>query len=426
MEKSIQKTTSRLLAVLALFGIYAGLVPSAANALDLNITAMFKPDPSNPLRNEFKNTTQQSGYCDQLPAFCVNPPLVSFRVPLRFRTAMPIPANHPLQTQGAMFGVPGQWRRLSVIHTVTGKAEEVEVRLAGIGTVHEVSVPVQTLVGDPPNTSSYTSWGKLWEGGNWGEGVGPCKSTGYHGASPYIYGFFLRVEETNGLCAKKALFDIPQLDFAFLDVGYQLRTPKPLEMPTGVYVGSMPYTVGPGGDISAGNNLLPQGDSLINLIFTLTVEHELKVDIPPGGEKVQLVPEGGWQSWLQAGQRPVRLFRDQLFHISASSRFKMQLDCEIDLYDCVIRDVVSRRPVKLKTYVSLPPGLTDLAGRPVKYELLRAGPSYARHYQPGFYVDRAPGVLHFEIAPHEMSQMLQPGVASTYSGNVTVIWDSEV
>ncbi|MDF9777062.1 hypothetical protein [Pseudomonas baetica] len=288
-------------------------------------------------------------------------------------------------------------------------------------------MPVQTLVGDPPNTSSYTSWGKLWEGGNWGDGVGPCKSTGYHGASPYIYGFFLRVEETDGLCAKKALFDIPQLDFAFLDVGYQLRTPNPLEMPTGVYVGSIPYTVGPGGNISAGNNLLPQGDNLINLIFTLTVEHELKVDIPPGGEKVRLTPEGGWQSWLHAGRKPVRLFRDQTFHISASSRFKMYFECESwTTFDCVLKDATGRRPVELQVSVSLPNGLTDQAGQPVKRQRLQAGPNGAQIFQPGFYVDRAPGVLHFEVPKDEVDWMLGAKVESPYSGGVTVIWDSEV
>ena len=152
----------------------------------------------------------------------------------------------------------------------------------------------------------------------------------------------------------------------------------------------------------------------------------LKVEIPPGGEKVRLVPDGGWQNWLQAGRRPVRLFRDQTFHISASSRFKIELDCVIDGFDCTIKDAVSNRSVKLKTYVSLPSGMTNNTGNPVREELLRAGPSYAKRFQTGHYVHRGPGVLHFEIAPHEMAQMLQPGVASRYVGNVTVIWDSDV
>jgi len=76
--------------------------------------------------------------------------------------------------------------------------------------------------------------------------------------------------------------------------------------------------------------------------------------------------------------------------------------------------------------VSLPNGLTNLAGEPVKRQRLRVGPMGAEIFQPGFYVDRAPGVLHFEVAKEEVDYMLQTSVASPYSGSVTVIWDSEV
>lgn len=428
MFRPIQKKTRRLLTMLTLLGVYGGLAPSTADAWDLNITALFKPDPSNPQKNEFRNTTQQSGYCYQHPTNCENPQLVSFRLPLTFRTSAPIPAHHPQETQGVMLGVPGQWRRLQVVHSVTGKVEDVEVRLAGIGTTHVVTVPVQTLVGDSMDTSSTRSWHRLWEGGGWSGGAGPCKTTGYEGSSSYIYGFFLRIEETDGICAKKALFDVPQLEFAYLDVGYQLRTPKPLDMPTGVYVGSIPYTLGPGGDINTGNNLLPEGDSQVNLIFTLTVEHELKVDIPPGGEKIRLVPAGGWQSWLQAGRRPVNLFRDQTFNISASSRFKMQIiACGPGFNgECGLQDSRDIHRVELHISVSMPNGITDLAGQPVKRARLKSGNANALYFKPGFYVDRAPGTLHFEVPPHSMANMLQPGVSDSYSGTVVVVWDSDI
>ncbi|PTT26330.1 hypothetical protein DBR18_22965 [Pseudomonas sp. HMWF021] len=406
-------------------GLLSLMAPVSATALDLNITAIFKPDPANPLKNEFKNTTQQSGYCEQLPAYCMNPPLVSFRLPITFFTSQPIPAHHSSELQGAMIQLPGQWRRLQVTHTTTGKTEEVEVRVAGFGTVHRTAIPVQTLVGDPENTSSYTSWGRLWEGGNWAEGVGPCKSTGYHGASKWIYGFFLRMEEIDGICARKALFDIPALRYDYLDLGYQLRTPKPLDMATGVYVGNMPYSVGPGGDISAGNNLLPEGDTLVNLVFTLTVEHELKIDVPPGGLRVVLEPQGGWNAWLQQGRKPVRLFRDQTFNLHASSRFKMLLECEFQSGNtCGIQNSEAHR-VPLDIKVTLPNGLVDGAGAPVANRPLRLDGAGTELFQPTFYVDRQPGTLHFEVPSSSVESMLSQG-ASVYRGQVTVIWDSEV
>ncbi|MFS2201802.1 hypothetical protein ACCD00_25195 [Pseudomonas sp. Pseusp3] len=413
---------------IVLLGILVSLVSQRVVALDVNITALFRPDPANPLKNEFINTTPQSGYCEALPQYCVNPPLISFRLPMRFRSAFPIKANHPVQSDGAMFGVPGQWRTLQVRHVSTGEMAEVEVRVAGIGTTHLLETPVKEIVGVPESTSSATAFEMLWEGGGWVHGAGPCKSTGYHGSNSWMYGFFLSVDATDGVCAKKALFEIPVLKYDHLDLGYELRTPNPLKMATGVYVGSIIYTIGPRGDIDMGNNMVAEGSSVINLMFTLTVEHELKVELPPGGNKISLVPQGGWQSWLQAGRKPVRLFRDQTFNISASSRFKMHLECEFSAFphDCLLDDRVSKRGVALHVGVSLPNGLTDMAGQPVRQMRLRAGAANALQFQPGFYVDRAPGVLHFEVPPDQMEFMLKPGAGPFYRGNATVIWDSEV
>jgi hypothetical protein len=47
-------------------------------------------------------------------------------------------------------------------------------------------------------------------------------------------------------------------------------------------------------------------------------------------------------------------------------------------------------------------------------------------FQPGIYVDRKPGTLHFEIAPDEVGEMIKPRQPRQYSGWVNVIWDSEV
>ncbi|WP_330165031.1 hypothetical protein [Pseudomonas fluorescens] len=175
-------------------------------------------------------------------------------------------------------------------------------------------------------------------------------------------------------------------------------------------------------------DVMQPDDSALTLNFNLDVQHTLKVDIPPGGEKVQLTPAGGWQSWLQAGRKPVRLFRDQTFNISASSRFKMYYECQAwATLDCTIKDALGRRQVELQVFVSLPNGLTDQSGQPVRHKRLKAGPEGAQIFQPGFYVDRAPGVLHFEVPKEEVEWMLQqPNVASPYSGKVTVIWDSEI
>ena len=66
----------------------------------------------------------------------------------------------------------------------------------------------------------------------------------------------------------------------------------------------------------------------LTLDFVLDVQHTLKVDLPPGGNKVALEPEGGWQrldrrrSQARAGSTAIRLF-----YLSASSRFKVMMLC---------------------------------------------------------------------------------------------------
>ena len=138
------------------------------------------------------------------------------------------------------------------------------------------------------------------------------------------------------------------------------------------------------------------------------------------------MPQGGWQSWLQHNRKPERLFRDQTFNLSASSQFKMTLECEHEGGNtCALQEPVSGRTVRMNIAVSLPNGMTDASGQPVhRRPLLRDG-SGTQLFQPGYYVDRKPGTLHFEVARQDVEAMLG-GDGKTYAGNVTVIWDSEV
>jgi hypothetical protein len=92
----------------------------------------------------------------------------------------------------------------------------------------------------------------------------------------------------------------------------------------------------------------------------------------------------------------------------------------------MIRDPVSQRAAVVQLSVSLPNGLTDLSGQPVTRRPLHVGQVNAQEFKPGFYVDRAPGTLHFEVAPYYVDYMIKAGEASKFRGNITVIWDSEV
>jgi hypothetical protein len=401
-------------------GLVGAIAASSAGAVTQEIRALFTPDPSNPQSNKFINKTPVSGYCADYPDQCAAHNTFSIRVPMRFESTKAIQPG-AAQRQGAMFKVPTQWRALTVTNADTGETEQVEMRIAGIGLDYILSDTAANLTGASNAGDGHRS---LWNGSSWVNVAPPCTYSGVGAYGNSSYRFFWKTP-VEGVCAKVARFLIPAMSYDTLDFSYELRTPNPLGMSSGLYTGSLNYRIGPYGDFDMGDVMVPD-DSSLALNFVLDVQHTLKVDIPPGGNKVELVPEGGWQSWLQSGRRPVRVFRDQTFNISASSRFKMQVQCETYLSQyCVIRDPVSpRRAIEMDISVSLPNGLTDLSGQPVRRSPIHT--QLSPTFQPAIYVDRAPGVLHFEIGPSWVWYMLQPGGGLNYVGNVTVIWDSEI
>ncbi len=398
-----------------------------AFAVTVPISAEYKPDPTNPGANSFNNTTPVTGICahHQYAPGCQSRGLFSINVPILFSSTGPIVANHTNPRMGAMIQTRSGWRDLDIVPVGGGKSERLSFRISGISSTYKTNRDVVDLVGG--GVTPTVAHQMLWTGGaqgNWDSAPRPCLETGAI-ARPWPRQFlFFWLTPADGLCAKTANFDIPYLQYYAFDFVYELLTPKPLEMAAGTYTGYLPVTLGPGGDIDMGDVMLPT-DSIIELHFTLTVDHILKVEVPPGGNRVQLEPQGGWQAWLQQGRKPTRLSRDQTFNIWASSPFKMQLECSLPSGDtCAIHDGKGNS-VALDIGVSLPNGLIDGAGRSVNRRPLLLSGSGTEKFEPVFYVDRKPGTLHFEVKKEEVEQMLK-FAGHTYSGEVTVIWDSQV
>ncbi len=408
------------------YPLYPGLVVfilalfcSSASAGTAEIRAEFRPDPSNPMVNRFKNTTPSSGYCEHFIGFCGPRGLFSLNLPLGpapQTTGGPVAANHADPRQGAYLKVPSQWRSVTVTNE-QGDSAQLEIRISGIGGRADHYGDVQVITGGG-------DYRHLWSSGRWSSAPAPCvASGGLNGTSWYVVWFWL-VPENAGACATQALFDLPRFDYRYVHFGYELRTPNPLAMPAGTYRGSQMYTVGPGMDFDLGDNVMPH-DNIATLDFVLEVDHILKVQVPPGGNRIQLEPEGGWQGWLHNGQKPTRLFHDQTVNLWASSQFKMTLECPEPMGNtCSLRNAAGHQ-VPLDIAVTLPPGLHDAAGRPVNRLPLTLDGSGTELFQPMNYVDRKPSTLHFDVKADAVTQMLeQPG--STYEGTVTVVWDSQV
>lgn len=420
MVSAVRKCKKVMKGILPCY-FFSGLFSLSALAMTQEIRAVYVPDPANPQTNKFINQTPQSGYCGQYPNDCKRYNLMGFSLPIRFASVQAIRPGGS-ERDGAMFKMPAQWRSLTVRNIVTGEVEMVEMRIGGFGTRYVLSDTASELTGVP---GEYESHEALWVGRGWHAAPRPCESGTMASYGPDFYRFFW-FTPAEAVCGKQTAFLIPWMSYDYLDVAYELRTPNPLGMSTGIYAGELTYSVGPGQDIDAGDNLLPDTSSLTFRVL-LDAQHVLKVDIPPGGNKVALVPQGGWQAWLQQGSKPTRLFRDQTFNLSASSRFKMFFECEYaGVGACALRDAATgATDAQVYLSVSLPDSITDSAGQPVKRRPL-SNNAQGTTFQPARYLDRAPATLHFEIPSVYVEQMLQPGQGKRYVGNVTVIWDSDV
>lgn len=386
----------------------------SAHAFVEEITAVFRPDPTNPMSNRFKNTTPQSGLCPwHVPAKCEAVNTFSIRnSSFRAFSNGPIAAYPDDPRKSAYFKVPSAFRDLQVTHRDTGRVETVQMRIAGIGGRWNLPAVSAWGTRDAP-------WDRYWYGA-----PAPCMPINYLAASRSYALFFWIVPENAGACSVTNGYDIEWMSYSTLEYGYELKTPNPLGMDAGVYEGSITYSMGPSGDIDFGDAMIPV-DNALTFNFTLTVEHILTVTLPPGGNRVELLPEGGWQAWLNRGRQPSRLFRDQTFNIFASGRFKMKLECGLAIGNtCGLRNGAGDE-VPLQMAVSLPFGLNDQYGQAVNKLPLRLDGSGTELFQARHYVNNRPGALHFEVEREDVKSMLeQPG--STYSGLVTVIWDSEV
>ena len=120
-----------------------------------DITAEFRPDPSNPMVNRFTNTTPQSGVCPgHMPARCEALGIFSIRTwDINFVASGPIAANHADPRQGLMFKVPSEWRSFEVV-SPKGDRKTVEMRISGIGSRFNTT--------NPPGVHAWSSLPANW------------------------------------------------------------------------------------------------------------------------------------------------------------------------------------------------------------------------------------------------------------------------
>ncbi len=396
-------------------GLLMALSVPSAEAATREIRALFQPDPSQPNKNEFLNKTPNSGYCAIYPSQCADNNMFSIQLPVRFDSSRSIATGESIGLK-----MPANWRWLTVTNAETQQTETVAVRITGAGSQFVLSDSAANLVGV---TDPLEGHRKLWTTSSWVNTRPPCQYSGVGAYGDNYYRFFWKTP-VEAFCVKVAAYPIPSIYFDTLDIAYELRTPNPLGMSSGLYTGAISYTVGPGADIDLGSLMIPNDGSL-TLDFVLDVQHTLKVDLPPGGNKVALEPEGGWQRWIDGGRKPTRIYRDQLFYLSASSRFKVMMLCDSTGGTACKLGSPQGNVTEVETFLTLPDGITGVDGGPVKQQPLRYN-TWSGPFQPGFYLDRKAGSLRFEMRRAAIDFLLRPGFTDTLSGDITIIWDSDV
>ncbi|MBL0434954.1 hypothetical protein JD501_17005 [Aeromonas hydrophila] len=201
--------------------------------------------------------------------------------------------------------------------------------------------------------------------------------------------------------------------------GFKITPPSPLEMPNGVYNGSIALSVSSNGDISLGNGTYNDTQLIIDL--TLTVRHQLKVDFPKniseGKSNVVLLPPNGWNDWCSGSKKVPAFLQHKLpFRISYSAPYTVTLKCQYTSgQSCALKDAKNHEVAINTIYIDSRDQMTPLMTTPIrKYGLYERGP----------VVDKEEYIL-FKTPDESFKQMMKyPG--SSFKGDVTLIFDAAI
>lgn len=200
--------------------------------------------------------------------------------------------------------------------------------------------------------------------------------------------------------------------------GFKITPPSPLKMPNGIYTGSIILSVGQNKDIDLGNGVYEDNQLIIEL--TLKVQHQIKVEFPPGGDKVVLQPPGGWHDWIYRGKShiPPYLIAELPYRLWSSSDFNVWLNCQYAIGEvCMLNNERLGMQVKLDViYVNKSKEEFPLTHGVKK--LFTAG------IKDPYYINEERSII-FKVQKPVLALMMEyPG--STYKGNVTLIYDAAI
>ncbi len=404
---------------MALSAIFC-VISFCATAAEMNITASFTPSATNPENSTFTNTTPISGYCATWPQYC---PVGAWGIalPLELSLKRPIVANDTPRNN-PYFGLSNKARTIPVTNETTGETSQVTFRISGFSARYSLAG------GD-----------NSWVGGSFGYPNAPCQRAATLVGNSQWTAFVWTVTSADGPCYKVSTIDRTEPSrFYEMSISYELETPDPLKMSSGVYKGTAPLTVGPGGNIDFGD-VYEASDTMLNINFTLTVTHELKLTPAAGAQTVALQPcpagkicsedEGNanWERWMVSRVTP-QLSGRSAFTLSSSGGFTVFMDCADQIgNECALTSDNSGQRVPMRVAVNLPDNVIDTqTGSTVTGRPLLIGKSEGQNYFTAkTYGADKPGSIDFLVRQKDVDTMLATR-PDTYRGAVTVIFDPNI
>ncbi|WP_314924239.1 hypothetical protein [Aeromonas piscicola] len=200
--------------------------------------------------------------------------------------------------------------------------------------------------------------------------------------------------------------------------GFKIKPPSPLEMPNGNYTGSINLSVGPNKDIDLGNG--EYEDNQLTIELTLKVQHQIKMEFPPGSDKVVLQPPGGWHDWIYRGKsnQPPYLIAELPYRLSISSDYNVWLNCQYAYGEvCMLNNERLGMQVRLEViYVN-----KSKEEHPLKHGVKKL---FSASLGGPYFINEARSII-FKVQKPALTLMMEhPG--STYKGNVTLIYDAAI
>ena len=389
-------------------------------AAEMNISASFTPSATNPENGAFTNTTPLSGYCATWPVYCP-PGAFGIALPLELTLKKPIMAND-IPRNNPYFGLSNKARTLPVVNETTGEIAQVTFRISGFSARYS-----------PPTPST------TWVGGSFMYPNPPCQYGGPSVGDNVYYSFIWKVTSADGACYKISNIDRTEPSrFYNMSIAYELDTPDPLKMSSGIYKGTAPLTIGPGGNIDFGD-VYVASDTMLNINFALTVTHELKLTPAAGAQTVALQPcpsgkicsedegKANWERWMVSRVTP-QLTGRSAFTLSSSGGFTVFLDCADQIgKECALTSDNSGQQVPMKVTINMPDNVVDMqtgstvTGRP----LFIGKTANQNEFTAKVYGADKPGSIDFLVRQKDVDTMLSTR-PDTYRGAVSVIFDPNI